>query len=290
MDFSIIIPTYNRRNSLKNCLTALSQLDFPKDKFEVIVVDDGSEESMVSLVATYKKTLNIFCLRQANAGPATARNNGVTKAKGNYLVFTDDDCQIYANYLTILVKHIQQSPKAIFTGKTINLCKKSKYSEVSQLLTDFLYQFFTKKNQNTTFLVSNNFAIPRFIFQAMGGFDKRFVFAASEDREFGERLVYEGYQILYQPTLNILHNHCLDLRQFWKQHFTYGKGSFLYTQISQKYSSIKKNVSPISFYAQMCLYPFSKEFKLRNMQFSLLLILSQIAYILGHFSQKLNGQ
>src|SRR5690349_8782081 len=89
---SIIIPTYNRPAPLEQCLKALSQLDYPRDRFEVVVVDDGSTISPAGIVEGFCSRLDIRMLRQANAGPAAARNLGAQEAKGQILAFTDDDC------------------------------------------------------------------------------------------------------------------------------------------------------------------------------------------------------
>lgn len=288
MDFSIIIPTYNRPDSLKECLDSISQLAYQKEKFEVIIVDDGSTESMNSIVNIFEKELNIHCLRQNNTGPAMARNNGAEIAKGKYLVFTDDDCQMDNNYLTNLERNIKNYPSVVFTGKTINQLTQNKYAAASQLLTDFLYSFFSDQNQQTSFLVSNNFAISKQVFQHVGSFNNQFKRAASEDRELGERLIYEGYKIQYQQNLMIEHAHHLSFQQFLKQHFTYGRGSVLYRQISKEYKAIQQSFSPFSFYTKLLLYPFSKGINITTINATLLLMTSQIAYIFGHFFEKFN--
>ena len=284
--FSIIIPTFNRPQALSHCLTALSNLNFPTAQYEVIIVDDGSSMPIAPLIKKFQSTLNVVGIQQPNSGPATARNNGAAKARGTYLVFTDDDCELDTNYLKTLKQLIEQYQFKVFTGKTVNKLTKNNYANASQLLTDFLYHFFSTPDQQTTFLVSNNFAISSVIFKKTGGFNINFTRAASEDREFGERLVHQGYKIGHQPDLTVFHAHHLNFKQFWKQHFTYGRGSVLYRKISEDYKTPEQKFSPFSFYTQMCLYPFSKEVNLKTANFSALLIVSQIAYILGHFSEK----
>ena len=80
--FSIVIPTYNRPTRLSACLAAMSQLDYPRDRFEVVVVDDGSPTPMDAVVQPLRSQLNISLIRQSNAGPAAARNVGAQKGKG----------------------------------------------------------------------------------------------------------------------------------------------------------------------------------------------------------------
>ena len=75
-----MVPTYNRPDALRNCLQALSLLDFPKDLFEVVIVDDGGHLPIEDVVDAFTSKLNITLLAQDNAGPAKARNTGIRSA------------------------------------------------------------------------------------------------------------------------------------------------------------------------------------------------------------------
>src|SRR5579864_8046015 len=92
-DFSIIIPTFNRCASLAVCLEALAGLDYPRNQFEVIVVDDGGSESCEAVTEEFRERIDIRYYRQENSGPARARNRGAYWSKGRILCFTDDDCR-----------------------------------------------------------------------------------------------------------------------------------------------------------------------------------------------------
>ncbi len=79
IDISVIIPTRNRRADLQCCLQALAAQDFPKDRFEIIVCDDGSDEDITPAIETARESqLTIQCFRQEPKGPAAARNLGDT--------------------------------------------------------------------------------------------------------------------------------------------------------------------------------------------------------------------
>ena len=90
--YSVIVPTYKRRAALERCLAALDAQTLARDRFEVIVVDDGSPAPPRETVARVATSLNVRLIEQANAGPASARNAGARAARGEYVVFTDDDC------------------------------------------------------------------------------------------------------------------------------------------------------------------------------------------------------
>ena len=90
--FSIVIPTYKRPEQLAVCLQACTRLDYPHDRFEIIIVDDGSPVPVEVPKNDRSNLVSITCLRQLNSGPASARNMGAKHARGDILAFTDDDC------------------------------------------------------------------------------------------------------------------------------------------------------------------------------------------------------
>lgn len=100
--FSIIVATYARSAQLATCLQSLTHLEYPRDRFEVIVVDDGSKVPPEAEVAGFHGRLHVTLLTQHHAGPAKARNTGAARAKGQFLAFTDDDYVPSNNWLQAL--------------------------------------------------------------------------------------------------------------------------------------------------------------------------------------------
>ncbi len=136
--FSIIIPTYSRPKQLSVCLESLTQLEYPRDRFEVLVVDDGSQMPLTDAVARISNTLNVVLLSQPNSGPASARNTGAFQAKGQFLVFTDDDCRPVSTWLKNLASRFASAPDHAIGGHTINALPDNPYSTASQILIDLL--------------------------------------------------------------------------------------------------------------------------------------------------------
>src|SRR5713226_6572342 len=97
--FSIIVPTYNHPKQLAACLQSLARLEYPRDRFEVIVVDDGGAAALEAVVAPFKNQIDVMLLRQSHSGPAAARNTGAARAKGEFLAFTGADCTPATNWL-----------------------------------------------------------------------------------------------------------------------------------------------------------------------------------------------
>ncbi len=139
---SVIVPTYSRPKQLAACLTALSQLEYPADRFEVIVVDDGSTISPSDLVSSLSNRINIRLIVQRNGGPASARNMGAVEAKGEFLAFTDDDCLPASDWLTRLACRYLEGPEKAIGGRTVNHLLENPYSTASQMLIEYLYRYF----------------------------------------------------------------------------------------------------------------------------------------------------
>lgn len=281
--FSIIIPTYNRPECLEKCLDALARQKDPKDSFEIIVVDDGSLFSPAGIVDSFREKTNISLLSESHKGPAAARNRGAACARGQFLAFTDDDCRPCADWLTKLNHLIEKFPNHAITGCTINALNNI-YSETSQLLVGFLYQYYNTNGANAQFVTSNNFCVPKNKFIELNGFDEGFVFAGGEDRDFCSRWLENGQKIHFDPSVQIYHYHSLTLRSFWRQHFHYGRAAHRYhkNRAARKSGWIKLERS--SFYFRLLAYPWTNETtRGSRLVICFLLIVSQAANAFGFF-------
>ena len=283
--FSIIIPTYNRPERLKNCLNAIAKIDYPQDRFEVIVVDDGSKTPLDEVVAPLQNLILIKLIYQANAGPAAARNRGGKEAQGEFLAFTDDDCQPLPDWLTQFAASLATAPRAMIGGRTINALTDNLFSTASQKLIDYLYEYYNPAKGKKAFFASNNIAMSKSGFDSLGGFDVSFPLAAAEDRDFCNRWE-ANYPMVYNPQAQINHYHHLSLNSFWKQHFGYGRGAFCFHQLRSQRAAKEMEIEPLSFYFDLLIYPFSQATEQPKVVISGLFFLSQVANVAGFFSEK----
>ena len=226
---SVIVPTYNRPRQLATCLQALAQLDYPRYRFEVIVVDDCSDTPLEPVILPFRSRMNLMLLKQANAGPAAARNIGAKQAQGEFLAFTDDDCAPAPDWLSALAQRFAATPDRIIGGRTINKLSNNIYACTSQLIVDIVYRHFNADPNAARFLTSNNMAVPAKRFRELGGFNVDF--RTSEDRELCDRWLFHGYRMTYAPEAVVYHAHDLNLWGFCKQHFGYGRGAYHYNRI-----------------------------------------------------------
>ncbi|WP_293152335.1 MULTISPECIES: glycosyltransferase [unclassified Microcoleus] len=283
--FSIIVPTYNRPEQLAQCLQSFVELEYPRDQFQVIVVNDSTEISVETTISPFQNGLNLTLLTQPNSGPATARNTGAFAAEGKFLVFTDDDCTVAADWLQNLEKRFRETPDCLIGGRTVNALPDNIYSTASQQLIDYLYSYYNAIGDRAQFFTSNNFALPAEAFEKIGGFDMSFSLAAGEDREFCFRWLNLGGRAVYAPEVTVYHSHALTLRKFWRQQFNYGRGAFLFGEIISKSGAKGKRQHP-SFYLNLLIYPFSQGSGIQKLLIAALFLVSQAGIAAGLFWEK----
>ncbi|MFQ5938329.1 MAG: glycosyltransferase [Acidiferrobacterales bacterium] len=286
--FSIIVPTYKRPAQLANCLESLACLNYPRDCFEVIVVDDGSDVSPEAVVTRFRKRVDVTLLIQPEAGPAMARNTGAARAKGEVLAFTDDDCTPAHNWLQNLAIRFAASPDSAIGGRTVNALPDNLYSTASQLLVDYLYGTYNCDPNRARFFTSNNLALPGNRFHAIGGFDANFSRAAGEDRELCDRWLHHGYRMLYAPEVLVYHTHALTFRTFCRQQFNYGRGGSYFHHVRARRRQGRIRVERMEFYLNLLRYPLTRMRARRAFLFSKLFLISQGAIMAGILWEQVN--
>jgi len=280
--FSIIIPTHARPKQLAICLESLSHLDYPREQFEVIVIDDGSHTSLQPVVSCFLDQFHVTLLTQANAGPAAARNTGAKRAKGEFLVFIDDDCTPFPDWLRKLAKRFAEIPDHAIGGRTLNALFENLYATASQTLINAGYIYHNPIPSQAFFFASNNLTVPAAHFHSIGGFD--ITFKTSEDRDFCDRWRHHGFQMTYTPEILIYHSHPLNFRAFWRRHFNYGRGAYRYHQARARRGTGRLRPNP-KFYMSLFFNSLTKEPKRRGLWVKMLLVISQVANATGFFCE-----
>jgi glycosyltransferase involved in cell wall biosynthesis len=271
-------------------LQSLADLDYPDNRFEVIVVDDGSKISLKTVVKPLQNQLNLTLIPQANAGPATARNTGAKQAQGKFLAFIDDDCTPANNWLQVLETYLIAHANDLIGGCIINALSENIYATASQALLDYIYASYQNKTKFPQFFTSNNIALSAENFWAIGGFDTNFPLAAAEDREFCDRLLSHNYKMRYAPESIVYHAHHLTLKTFYRQHFNYGRGAFLFHKTYSQRHPQQKSIQSWSFYLKLITYPLTKQYAQAAVLLCFLILLSQIATTFGMVTEKLLSQ
>jgi len=285
--FSIVIPTYSRPKQLASCLQALTRLDYPRERFEVIVVDDGSKTPLQGVVSPFRGQLDLLLVEQVKAGPGAARNTGAARAQGKFLAFTDDDCIPAPNWLKNLALAFTALPDRIIGGRVLDALPSNLYSAASQLMHDAVYDYYNADPNQANFLASNNLALPTERFLAIGGFDTTFPLAAGEDNDLCNRWLHQGYRMTYDPEVVVYHAHALTLRSFCKQHFNRGRAAFHYRQMHFRRGWERVKADP-NFYLHLFRNPLLQADGPRALLLELVLLVSHVAKTTGFLWEKTN--
>jgi GT2 family glycosyltransferase len=289
--FSVIVPTYQRPAAVAHCLDALCAQELPRERFEVVVVDDGSAEPPRAVVARFATTLDVRLIEQRNSGPASARNAGAAAARGDYLAFTDDDCRPDAHWLAALDAMAAQHPGCAIGGRVDNSLADGVYSTASQLLIDFLYEYYNGGDGAGRFFITSNLVFPADAFRALGGFDTSFPLAAAEDRDVCDRWREAGHTMLYADDAVVYHEHALRFGSFCRQHFNYGRGAYYLHRARARRGEAPLRVEPlVRFYARLVAYPLGRSAAPRSFALAALSALSQGVYVSGYLRERLRNR
>ncbi|MDQ3936304.1 MAG: glycosyltransferase [Actinomycetota bacterium] len=245
--FSIVVPTFRRPERLAGCLAAIGRLDYPRDGLEAIVVDDGGGESLDAALEA-AGDVRVTLERQPNAGPACARNLGARRARGRYVAFTDDDCEPAPGWLRALEESLSTGAVAA-VGTSTSGAPGNPFATADELVTEFLFRYYNRQD-DVRFGMSNNLAVERSAFLAVGGFDEGFPRPGGEDRELVHRLRARGWRLAVSPEATVRHFPSRNLREFCGRHYRYGRGAALYRR-----RAADVDREDLSFYAQIVRYP-----------------------------------
>ena len=252
-------------------------------------MDDGGQHPLPTLIDALPHQGRIHYLYQQNQGPGKARNLGAEKAKGRYIAFTDDDCAPDSEWLAA---HLRQLSTGLMVGgHTHNTYLDNVYSETSQLLITFLYQYFQGTPQY--FFTSNNMSVCKETFTKLGGFDAdHFRTSAGEDRELSVRWSHHGYILKHDSQATVQHFHWLTLKTYWGMHLKYGKAAVPFHQkVKSELQADADDRQPYQwlghgrFVIALLRFPFAQNqySSLQKWKIAALLFLSQIAGAAGYF-------
>jgi len=280
---SVIIPGFGRAEALAACLRALAEQTLPRDRFEVIVCDDGSSLPLASALQPTLEALGdlrVSFIRQANSGPAAARNRAADGARGKYLAFTDDDCRPAPYWLERLLKEFAANPNVLIGGAMCAASTADAYARATQAIMTFVYADQAQRRGMLLFSTSN-LALPAQAFRDLDGFSSRFRSAAGEDYDLCARWYHEGGAMMYLPDASVVHDHALTFDGYLRQHFRYGRGLFIMRKrVQERGGTMRPGRIPGGFHLRLIASPIRARGPL-GVGTAFLIALSQAATLSG---------
>lgn len=239
MNISVIIPTYNRPVSLKECLDCLKRQTIDRKFYEIIVIDDGSAIDLEPLVihSLEDSGVKYAFIKQANSGPAEARNKGILAASGELALFIGDDIMASHDYLAEHYNFHLKNPNDNlamlgFTtwSKDIKISNFMIWLEASGI--QFGYNNL-KPNQEIgyNYFYTSNISLKKQFILDNEMFNKAFKYAAFEDSEIGYRLINAGLKLIYNPLAVAQHKHEVNIEGALKRMEIVGRSAKVFANL-----------------------------------------------------------
>ena len=204
LQFSFIIPVFNRPDETQELLDSFMALNGDLD-FEIVIIEDGSTISSKAIIESFKSDLNISYYQKPNSGPGDSRNYGMRKAKGNYFIILDSDCILPKEYLQEVKKSLESEYVDCFGGPDAahksfsNLQKAINFSMTSFITTGGIRG--KAKSVNSFEPRSFNMGLSKTAFLATNGFGK---IHPGEDPDLSIRLTKQGFKTKLFPSAFVI--------------------------------------------------------------------------------------
>ena len=216
MRFSIIIPVYNRPQEVDELLESLTHQTF-KD-FEVVVVEDGSNEKCDEVCQKYAEELPVCYYFKPNSGPGPSRNYGAERSQGEYLIILDSDVIVPDNYLEIIQQELDREPCDAFGGPDR---AHPSFTPIQKAINYSMTSFFTtggirggKQKLDKFYPRSFNLGIKKSVYEALGGFSPM---RYGEDIDLSSRIFKGGFSCRLFPEAFVYHKRRVKFSSFFRQ-------------------------------------------------------------------------
>jgi glycosyltransferase involved in cell wall biosynthesis len=224
--YSVIVPSFNRCEEIGNLVDSFAELQFPTDRFELIIADDGSTDGTSELINRHAGDLKfqLSFHSQKNQGPGAARNLGMQKARGDFFIFIDSDCTVPPTWLLKIDQSLIAEQADAFGGSDSlkkdfpPLLKAINYSMTSFLTTGGI-RGHSRKKMGRFYPRSFNMGLRREIYNKIGGFG---TLRHGQDIEYSNRIIRSGARVISIPDAFVFHKRRTSVLKFFKQVFNWG--------------------------------------------------------------------
>jgi len=219
MDISVIVPVFNTATYLKHCIDALETQDYPRDKYEIIMVDNNSTDGSDQIAAGYPA---VRLLRESKQGSYAARNRGISEAAGSIIAFTDSDCAPMPDWLKGIAGGMNRPEACVLLGQLMP-ARNSKYLAMFETYQHYMREYiFNSKIPELYFGYAGNMAVRRGVLNGRMPFVER---RRGADSIFVNRLVHEHScdVVTYYPEMVVRHLEITGLSTVYRKMSIYGR-------------------------------------------------------------------
>lgn len=226
---SVIVPVRNGEKVLRDCVGSILKTDYPLDRLEILVVDNGSTDGTAEII----KSFPVRYVMESHRGAPAARNAGVRACRGDIIVFTDADCVVSQGWLGEVLQAFEEDGVGGVAGEIVAYNSKTpaeRYAAKVRHLSPRKYL----ARPHLPFAVFANLAFRGEVFDKIGLLDDSLIQGDSTD--FCTRFFREtGLKLKYAPKAVVFHRHRTTTWEFFKQQWYYGRGhALLYIKYRQE--------------------------------------------------------
>lgn len=198
---SVILSVYNDAEPLRHCLDALEKQSYPKDSYEVVVIDDGSDENIKEITTYFRQTIYI---RQNHQGTYASRNKGISVAKGEILAFTDADCIPASDWIQKGSEALLGEPECGVIGGKIEIFFKNPDNPTTVEFFESMFAFAQRKYiKEWKFAAAANMFTFKDVFGKVGLFNG--TLKSGGDVEWGNRVFKANYRLIFKEDVRVAH-------------------------------------------------------------------------------------
>lgn len=247
---SIIVPNYNGSATLAACIQSLLVLDYPKEKLEIIIVDNGSTDHSVQMI----KSFPVKLVREKDIkGSYAARNSGVSHATGDLFAFTDADCVVDKQWLANAVKYFATENVGGVAGKVLGTEPKTLVEEFFIWRKGFDQARFIN-HPYYPFAITANVIYRKSVFDKIGKFETNWI--SGGDVDFSWRMQIDGkMKLVYADDCIVYHHHRTSAKSLYLQTQTHSYGACL---LNAKYDNKFQKTNDLNNTFILCIKMFRK--------------------------------
>jgi len=270
---SVIVPTYNGSRFVEGCVASLLHINFPKDRYEVIVVDDGSTDDTVERVRKYPVRV---VRHETNRGMSAARNSGVAAARGKLIAMTDDDAVVPNDWVDHIIRNFGPQVGAV-GGRDETFPCSELFERISGAIED-VKCFRRCYGQKAVYLMRGvNCTYLREALQGAGGFDQSVISCNETDLLF--RILKSGYEIIYDPSIVVYHHRRSSITAYVTQYIRNGRGDFCYTLKNWRFQATYGRLLPPVLLVVIGLLGVLSSLSTFLLRLSLVMVVTVFAYV-----------
>jgi GT2 family glycosyltransferase len=219
---SVVVPVLNGERTIKECLVSLLRTDYPRERREILVVDNGSTDRTAEII----KSFPVRYLREERQGAPAARNTGIQASRGELVAFTDADCVVTREWLGELVRAFDEDGIGGVAGEIFPYPPKTPAERYAARMRSLSPQKYLSRPL-MPFAVFANLAFRQDVFDRVGLLDETITMGA-EATDFCTRFLrVTGLRLEYAPNAVVFHRYRATAREFLKQQWNYGRGHAL---------------------------------------------------------------